>query len=34
MKYKHKLAKLAARVYFWQQNLARDPGFRKPGSIK
>jgi hypothetical protein len=34
MKYKHKLEKLASRIKYWEANLARKSGFRKPGSIK
>lgn len=34
MKYKKKLAKLAARIKYWETNLARKMGFRKPGGIK
>lgn len=34
MKYKKKLQKLEARIKFWEANLSRKMGFRKPGSIK
>lgn len=34
MKYKKKLAKLEARIKFWEANLARKMGFNKPGAIK
>lgn len=34
MKYKNKLKNLQARIAFWQNNLSKDVGFRKPGSNK
>lgn len=34
MKYKKHLEKLAYRIKNWEVNLAKDSGFRKPGSEK
>lgn len=34
MKYKKHLKNLEARIAYWQNNLAKDPGFQKPGSNK
>jgi hypothetical protein len=34
MKYKKHLESLATRIKYWELNLAKDPGFRKPGSNK
>jgi hypothetical protein len=34
MKYKKHLKNLEARIAFWQNNLSRKIGFKKPGSNK
>lgn len=34
MKYKKKLEKLATRIKYWEANLSRKLGFKKPGGIK
>lgn len=34
MKYKKHLQNLTTRMKFWENNLAKDSGFQKPGSQK